>query len=62
MQYHLRQIMVFLNMFPLNKPEVMISSCADKFDAEGNLTDASTREHIQKAVKALVDEVRRRKG
>ena len=39
MQYHLRQIMVFLNMHPLNKPEVMIGHCADKFDADGNLLD-----------------------
>lgn len=61
MQYHLRQSMVFLNMFPLNKPEVMINNCAQKFDENGNLTDASTREHIQKAIKALIDEARRRK-
>jgi chromate reductase len=26
-QYHLRQIMVFLNMFPINRPEVMIGNC-----------------------------------
>src|SRR5574338_1056696 len=38
-QYHLRQSMVFLNMFPLNQPEVMVGNCADKFDENGNLTD-----------------------
>src|SRR5712671_5742095 len=31
-QYHLRQIMVFLNMFPLNQPEVMIGQAATRFD------------------------------
>src|SRR5438128_11108878 len=31
-QYHLRQIMVFLNMFPINQPEVMIGHAADRFD------------------------------
>ena len=29
MQYHLRQIMVFLNMYPLNRPEVMIGTAQD---------------------------------
>ena len=55
MQYHLRQTMVFLNMFPLNRPEVMIGHCADKFDSEGNLTDESTRAHISKMLNALVE-------
>src|SRR5437660_1237689 len=32
-QYHLRQIMVFLNMFPINQPEVMIGQAATRFDA-----------------------------
>jgi chromate reductase len=31
-QYHLRQMSVFLNMFPLNQPKVMISNADDKFD------------------------------
>lgn len=42
-QYHLRQMFVFLNMFALNRPEVMIPYAADKFDKEGNLTDAFTK-------------------
>ena len=59
MQYHLRQTMVFLNMHPLNKPEIMISNCASKFDAAGVLTDEKTREHIRKALDALVQWTRR---
>src|SRR6267154_5235535 len=31
-QYHLRQILVFLNMFPINQPEVMIGNAASRFD------------------------------
>lgn len=54
MQYHLRQIMVFLDMHPINRPEVMISNAAEKFDENGKLTDESTRKHIAKAVEALV--------
>jgi chromate reductase len=38
-QYHLRQSFVFLNMFPLNQPEVMIAKAADKFDEQGTLKD-----------------------
>ncbi|HUI07647.1 MAG TPA: NAD(P)H-dependent oxidoreductase [Verrucomicrobiae bacterium] len=52
-QYHLRQCFVFLNMHPLNKPEVMIADAADKFDDRGNLTDDDTRAHIEKLVSAL---------
>lgn len=34
-QYHLRQVFVFLNMHALNRPEVMISNAAQRFDAQG---------------------------
>jgi chromate reductase len=46
---------VFLNMFALNRPEVMIPYAADKFDKEGNLTDAFTKEMIKQLVEALVN-------
>jgi chromate reductase len=54
-QYHLRQIMVFLNMFPINRPEVMIGNCGDKFDAEGNLTDEETKKFITGALQELIN-------
>ena len=38
-QYHLRQVFVFLNMYPLNRPEVMITNAAQRFDEKGNLKD-----------------------
>ena len=31
-QYHLRQMLIFLNAFPVNKPEVMIGQAQTKFD------------------------------
>jgi chromate reductase len=62
MQYHLRQTMVFLNMHPLNRPEIMISKCAEKFDDEGKLADEPTREHIAKALEALVKWTKRLKA
>ena len=54
-QYDLRRAMVFLNMHCLNKPEVMISSAKERFDADGRLTDETTREFIDQLVVALGD-------
>lgn len=54
-QYHLRQTLVFLNMFPINKPEVMIGNCAEKFDTEGNIIDEKTKSIIGKMLTSLVD-------
>ncbi len=61
-QYHLRQMCVFLNMFPLNRPEVFIGQAQTKFDAEGKLTDDTTRDWIRKLMEALRDWTRRQKG
>jgi chromate reductase, NAD(P)H dehydrogenase (quinone) len=58
-QYHLRQTMVFLNMFPLNRPEVMIGNAAERFDENGNLTDDATKEYIHKLLQNLVEWTRR---
>jgi chromate reductase, NAD(P)H dehydrogenase (quinone) len=54
-QYHLRQMFVFLNMHAINQPEVMIGNAAERFDAEGNLTDDATKEYIRKLLQNLVD-------
>jgi chromate reductase, NAD(P)H dehydrogenase (quinone) len=54
-QYHLRQMMVFLNMFPINQPEVMIGNASERFDAEGNLTDDATKEFIRQLIQNLVE-------
>ena len=62
MQYHLRQIMVFLDMHPVNRPEVMISNCTDRYDDQGNLTDEDSRKFIAQLVQALADWTRKLKG
>jgi len=54
-QYHLRQIFVFLNGYVLNKPEVMIGGAANRFDADGKLTDEATRGFIKAQMEALRD-------
>lgn len=53
-QYHLRQILVTLNMPVVNQPEVMIGNAAKRFDDAGKLSDEPTRQHIQKLLHALV--------
>lgn len=58
-QYHLRQIMVFLNMFPINQSEVMIGNAAARFDQQGNLTDEATKDHIRQLLKNLMEWARR---
>jgi len=52
-QYHLRQMLVFLNAFVVNKPEVMVAQASQKFNDQGDLTDEGTIEHINKALNAL---------
>lgn len=54
-QYHLRQCFVFLDMFPVNKPEVMIAQAGNRFDAQGTLTDQPTRDLIAQLLASLRD-------
>lgn len=61
-QHHLRQMGVFLDMHFVNKPEVLITQAAGKFDAEGRLTDQPTRELIAQLLAALRDFALRLKG
>ena len=59
-QYHLRQILVFLNAAVMNKPEVMVGQVMTKVDATtGELTDQSTRDHIAAQLKAFAAFTRR---
>ena len=52
-QYDLRRSCVFLDMHPLNKPEVLIGQAQTKFDAEGRLTDEVGRGLIRDLLVAL---------
>ncbi|MDB5751595.1 MAG: NADPH-dependent reductase family protein [Ramlibacter sp.] len=45
-QYHLRQVLVYMNTFTVNKPEVFIGNAQTKFNAEGELTDETTAKFI----------------
>ena len=60
-QYHLRQVLVFLDADVLNKPEVMIGGVASKV-AGGELTDVATRDHVKAQIGRLVERIRTRAG
>ncbi|MEI8230045.1 MAG: NAD(P)H-dependent oxidoreductase [Candidatus Peregrinibacteria bacterium] len=61
-QYHLRQILVFFNASVLNRPEVMVPSAQDKFDAAGKLIDEKTKEKVAEMIIALVDWTKKMQG
>ena len=52
-QYDLRRSCVFVDMHPLNKPEVLIGQAQTKFDADGNLLDEVARNLIRDLMAAL---------
>jgi chromate reductase len=52
-QYDLRRSCVFLDMHPLNKPEIFIGQAQTKFDASGRLTDDVARGLIRDLLAAL---------
>jgi chromate reductase, NAD(P)H dehydrogenase (quinone) len=54
-QYHLRQSMVFLNMHPVNRPEVIVTFAPQKFDAEGHLLDEKAKELVIRLLQELID-------
>jgi chromate reductase len=58
-QYDLRRSFVFLNMFPLNQPEVMVPFAQDKIDSKGRVTDEKTRKKIRELLESLVAWARR---
>lgn len=58
-QYHLRQILVFLDAVAFTRPEVIIGFVRDKVDeARGELTDERTRDFIRAQLAAFAPFVR----
>lgn len=54
-QYHLRQVCVYLNLHPLNKPEIFCNAFGGSFDAQGNLVDSKIQEQVRELLAALAD-------
>ena len=58
-QSQLRQAFEFTNSYCMPQPEILVFRAHEKFDAEGNLTDETTRTYLAKYMAALGDWVRR---
>lgn len=56
-QLALRQSFIFTDTFAL-QPEVLIARCAERFDANSNLTDQSTRDLVARQMQALARWIR----
>jgi chromate reductase len=57
-QYHLRQVLVTLDMPVVNQPELMIANAAARFDRNGRLSDETSRQLIRKLLGALIQLVK----
>ena len=58
-QAHLRQIMVDLNMHPINQPQLLLARAGEKFDANLKLVDSASLKTLQSLLDALVEWTRR---
>jgi len=53
MQQAFRPVFQYLNMLPVNKPEILIAQAQQKFSADGRLIDETARQLIAQQLKAL---------
>lgn len=60
-QYHLRQVCVYLDLRPLNKPEIFSDAFQSAFAANGDVADAALAERVGEQMRALADLCRRLK-
>jgi chromate reductase len=58
-QMHLRQIMVDIDMYPINTPQLLVGDAETKFDKNLTLTDEQTRKILRDLLVGLVDWTRR---
>jgi chromate reductase len=62
MQYHARTIMVFLEAFVFNKPEIFVGGAQHKFDETGELKDEATRTIIKQQLEGFEKFIARHKA
>ena len=59
-QYHFRQTLQSLQAIVMPRPEIFVNRNKDKFDANGNLTDAETRKYLAKWLDAFIEWVEKK--
>ena len=52
-QLHLRQVALFVNMYDMKKPEVLVTRAQEKFDEELQLIDEPLKDHLKKFLLAF---------
>ena len=52
-QLHLRQILVDLNMYPINQPQLLLARAQDSFDSDFKLKDPQARETLRTILQTL---------
>lgn len=57
-QLHLRQVLLYLDMPALLKPEVYIEKAWEKFDSDGNLIDEQARIQVKMLMEAFLPWIR----
>jgi chromate reductase len=58
-QLHLRQIMIDLNMYAINRPLLLVANAKDKFDENLRLTDEESLQTLREVLSSLVEWTRR---
>ena len=54
-QLHLRQILVDLNVYAINQPQLLVARAQDAFDSDGKLKDPQVRETLRIVLSNLVN-------
>ncbi len=62
MQYHMRQMFVFLGAFVFNTPEIFVGMAQTKFNEKGELTDEATKDFLKRQLEAFAKFVERVKA
>ncbi len=52
-QYHMRQVCVFCDLYPLYRPEIFSNAFSSSFDEEGNLVDSKIEKLIIEQMQTL---------
>src|SRR2546425_3488764 len=58
-QLHLRQITIDLNMYPINRPLLLVANAKDKFNEDLELTDEESLQTLRDVLSGLVEWTRK---